>query len=284
MIKLKLLILIIMISTLYVQEKHSLKVTGGNFVTVDGVQFHYRKGGRGPYLLLLHGFTLSSDQWTEYFDKFAEQYTVIALDFPGHGKSERTGKEFNFDHWTQLTIKALEKLQIKQVKAIGHSYGAITLMSIARQQPDLIKAMVLISGAHRLDSTMQAILLEDSFEKADVDLQNFYRKIHRDNMEQIQGIFSDIRKFAENSSPLIREQLGEIDLPILLIFGDRDSFYSMETIAEMYNALPNAQLWVIPEQGHAPVWQFMGADELTHQVFSKKVRQFLKHSNHVKIK
>src|SRR5690606_9894750 len=136
---------------LQAQESVYQKVEEGNFVTVDGVKLHYRKGGQGPFLLLLHGFTLSSDQWSEYFDEFSNSYTVIAFDFPGHGRSSRTGREFSFDHWTQLIIKAKDKLEIRQAKAIGHSYGAITLMSIARQQPDLFESMVLISGAHRLD-------------------------------------------------------------------------------------------------------------------------------------
>jgi pimeloyl-ACP methyl ester carboxylesterase len=251
------------------------KVEGGNFVTVEGVRLHYRKGGQGPYLLLLHGFTLSSEQWSEYFDDFGRHYTIIALDFPGHGQSERTGRPFNFSDWTQLTIRAIDKLGIKQARAIGHSYGAITLMSIARQQADLIEAMVLISGAHRLHPAMQAILLEDSFDKADEDLQTYYRNIHNDDMEQITGIFTDIRTFSGNASVLKRKQLEKINLPVFLIFGDRDPYYPLEIIDEIHRSLSNSQLWVIPQQGHAPVWQIMGADEFTGRIFSKRVIKFL---------
>ena len=261
---------------LQAQEGGYQKVVEGNFVTVDGVKLHYRKGGQGPYLLLLHGFTLSSDQWAEYFDEFSNSYTVIAFDFPGHGQSSRTGREFSFDHWTQLIIKAIDKLEIRQAKAIGHSYGAITLMSIARQQPNLFESMVLISGAHRLDPAMQEILLEDSFDKADADFQDYYRKIHNNDMQQIDGIFSDIRKFVETREVFSVDEIGEIQIPVLMIFGDRDTFYPIEIPTEMYYALPNASLWIVPDQGHTPVWKIMGADDLTTRQFSEQVLRFFR--------
>ncbi|WP_170218324.1 alpha/beta fold hydrolase [Flagellimonas lutaonensis] len=262
-------------TTILAQQSEHQKVKGENFVTVDGVKLHYRKGGQGPYLLLFHGFTLSSHQWSEYFSELSENYTVIAFDFPGHGQSERTGKEFSFDHWTKLMIKAIDKLGVNRAKAIGHSYGAITLMSIAMQQPKLIESMVLISGAHRLDPAMQEILLEDSFEKADADFQEYYRKIHNNDMQQIDGIFSDIRKFVRTREVFSVDEIREIQIPILLIFGDRDTFYPMEIPIEMYNALPNASLWVLPDQGHTPVWKTMGADDMIVGVFSKRVHRFL---------
>lgn len=264
------------------QEKKDLEVEVGNFVTVDNVKMHFRKGGQGPFLLLLHGFTLSSQQWQEYFDVFSRNYTVIALDFPGHGQSVRTGKEFSFEHWTELTLRFIEELNIESVRAIGHSYGAITLLSIARQKPDLIESMVLISGAHRLDPQMQEILLEDSFDKADKDFQDYYRIIHNNDMEKIEGLFADIRKFAETLIVFSKEEISEISVPTFMIFGDRDTFYPMEIPTEMYQAIPNARLWVVPEQGHTPVWQIMGADTLTVSQFPKQVLSFFKDINEVK--
>lgn len=266
-------------STVKSQEGQYRKVGEGNFITVDSVKLHYRMGGQGPYLLLLHGFTLSSDQWSGYFEGFGKNHTVIAFDFPGHGRSARTGQEFSFKHWTELVLKAIENLGVKKAKAIGHSYGAITLMSIARQQPDLLDAMVLISGAHRIDPAMRQILLEDSFEKSDADLQEYYRQIHNNDMDKINGIFTDIRKFVETRDMFSIDEIEEIQIPVLLVFGDRDTFYPLEIPLEMYKALPNARLWIVPEQGHTPVWASMGADKQTAQIFPKMVSRFFKNSN-----
>ena len=249
-----------------------------HYIEVDEVRLHYKKGGQGPYLLLLHGFTLSSEQWSEYFDEFSKSYTVIAFDLPGHGKSERTDKEFNFDHWTELLLKAIDKLGVKQAKAIGHSYGAITLMSIASKQPDLLEALVIISAAHRLDPEMQEILLEDSFEKSSKEVQNYYRKIHNGNMEQIDGIFSDIRAFVKENSRLSTEELSSLKLPVFMIYGERDTYYPLEIISEMRESLSNSQLWVVPEHGHAPVWSSLGADDLIVDHFSKQVIRFFRDS------
>lgn len=54
-------------------------------VEVDGSWLHYRTGGHGPPLLLLHGFTGTGVWWEPYLDPLAESYTTIVPDLPGHG-------------------------------------------------------------------------------------------------------------------------------------------------------------------------------------------------------
>src|SRR5690606_1590713 len=99
-------------------------------------------------------------------------------------------------------------------------------------------------------------------------------KIHNNDMQQIDGIFSDIRKFVETREVFSVDEIGEIQIPVLMIFGDRDTFYPMEIPTEMYYALPNASLWIVPDQGHTPVWKIMGADDLTTRQFSEQVLTF----------
>ena len=55
--------------------------------------------------------------------------------------------------------------------------------------------------------------------------------------------------------------LSQAKLPILLIWGDRDYFFPMDIATELYTSLPDARFWVIPAQGHTPLWTFMGGDE-----------------------
>ena len=55
--------------------------------TVDGFKIHYRVGGSGPFLLMLHGMTLTGEQWLPFAEDFRNTYTVIVADLPGHGGS-----------------------------------------------------------------------------------------------------------------------------------------------------------------------------------------------------
>lgn len=121
-----------------------------HFVTIDGIKLHYRIGGSGPYLLLLHGFTLSSEQWEEYFDDFIHNFTVIAIDLPGHGKSDALEERFSYNAWADLILKFMNDLGIKSAKGIGHSAGAITLLHMTASQPEALESLILINGAHRL--------------------------------------------------------------------------------------------------------------------------------------
>ena len=73
---------------------------------------HYRTGGTGPHLIMLHGFTLSSEQWSEYFDDFGSDYTIVAFDLPGHGKSDRPKGTFSYESWAELVLQAVELLGI----------------------------------------------------------------------------------------------------------------------------------------------------------------------------
>ncbi len=101
----------------------STATTESHFIEADGIKIHYRTRGEGPVLLLLHGITLSSEQWSPFLDSFAKKYTVIAPDFPGHGKSNRLPAHFGFDKWASLILNMLNQLGIEKIKAIGNSAG-----------------------------------------------------------------------------------------------------------------------------------------------------------------
>lgn len=255
-------------------------VTGGHFIEVDGLNFHYRTGGTGPVLFILHGFTLSSEQWIPFFDAFAENYTVIAVDMPGHGKSDRLPSKFGFNTWSDLMLKVLDQMNIKSIHAMGHSAGAITLMHMALQNPDLLDSMILIDGGHRSTYEAREELRHDSFDKAPEALQKYYLDIHFSDMDRISALFEDVRYMAEKmplsteDSELNEQTLANFNMPVFLIWGDRDFFFPIDICTELHQYLPNPKLWVIPGQGHTPLWPFMGGDESATKDFPEIADSF----------
>jgi len=273
-----------LISSNIIQAKN-FPISENNHVTVDSVRLHYRTGGQGPYLLLLHGFTLSSEEWTEFFDDFSPNYTIIAFDLPGHGKSDRPDGSFSYNKWAELILKALDMLNIQSVKAIGHSAGAITLLHMAIMQPDALESMILIDGAHRGSKESKEELMADGFEKADSELQKYYLKIHHNDMDRISAIFEDIRDMAarypvssKEAEPIL-SKIKKVSIPVFLIWGDHDFHFPMDIVTELYLALPNSRLWVIPDQGHVPIWSFMGGDEQAADLFVEMAKEFLSEEN-----
>jgi len=260
------------------------RVDSDHYVAVGNCKLHYRTGGTGPYLLMLHGFTLSSEQWLEYFDDFSSDYTVIAFDLPGHGKSDRHDGAFSYEHWAELILQALERLDVHAVFGMGHSAGAITLLYMADKKPQLFKGLVLVAGSPVMSTAGRDMLLYDSFEKADAPMQTYYMGIHFGDTTKIKEIFSDVRFMASQvptlgDHPPIMERLKQFTAPVFMVWGDRDPYFPMEITTTLYKTFPNAQLWVIPFQGHAPVWETFGADAATTERFAESVRRFLSASN-----
>ena len=258
-----------------------ISVTSDHYLTIDGWNIHYRTGGNGPVLLMLHGFTLSSEQWTEFFDEFAPHHTVIAVDLPGHGKSDLLGEPFHFDKWSDLMLKFLNELEIDSLSGIGHSAGAITLMKMAEKAPEKFHSLVLVAGAHRYSETSLELLLDDSFDKASEDLQNYYRGIHFNDMEKIESLFEDIRHMTRliyknpNHAVFSKNELEKLTVPALLVFGDRDIYFTIDIAAELHSLLPNSRLWVVPDKGHTPVWRNFGADEKVADIFPEVAMEFI---------
>lgn len=256
------------------------RVSGEHYVTVGDVMLHYRTGGTGPHLIMLHGFTLSSEQWSEYFDDFGSDYTIVAFDLPGHGKSDRPKGTFSYESWAELVLQAVELLGIDSAVGIGHSAGAITLLHMADRKPDLFRALVLVAGSPVMSTAGKDLPLHDSFDKADESLKAYYLRIHSGDTARIGEIFSDLRFMATQvptfgEHPPIMERLKRLTVPVYMVWGDRDLYFPMEIATELYRTFPNARLWVVPFQGHTPVWEAFGADTSTTERFADSARKFL---------
>ncbi len=113
---------------------------------VDSYTLHYRTSGSGPILLMLHGMTLTGEQWVPFAKDFTDSYTVVIVDLPGHGGSSPLPDAFSFEKSTKLMHGLLDELGAKQVYGIGHSAGGMTLLHMAIQQPERLKAMVIVDA------------------------------------------------------------------------------------------------------------------------------------------
>ena len=169
----------------------------------------------------------------------------------------------------------LDELGARQAYGIGHSAGGMTLLHMAAQQPQRIKAMVLVDAPHYLGEAARKIVLEDTWEKLDAGVQAWYRTLHPGGEEQAKRIYRQYNGFANTSERLSADKLKSLPTNTLLVWGDRDPAFPLELPMEMYRALPNAALWVIPQQGHTSLWEDMGGDDSAAAVFRKIAKEFL---------
>ncbi|MBF2025821.1 MAG: alpha/beta hydrolase [Oscillatoriales cyanobacterium C42_A2020_001] len=114
--------------------------------TADG-QIHYRIGGEGEALLLLHMNPRSSDEYRELMPLLAPHYCVIAMDFMGFGDSDKPPRLYSVADYAKTVIALLDELHITQANVLGNHTGAFVSGEIAVSYPDRIKKLILCNVA-----------------------------------------------------------------------------------------------------------------------------------------
>ncbi len=100
---------------------------------VSGLKLHYLTAGKGPAVLLLHGYTQTSRMWRPLIPQLAEKFTVIAPDLPGIGDSDIPKNGLDMKS-AAITIHALMKsLGIAKTRVVGHDIGLMVAYAYAAQ-------------------------------------------------------------------------------------------------------------------------------------------------------
>jgi len=112
------------------------------YLAVDGVTLRYVKVGEGLVLLLLHTLRTQLDLFHKVIPELARDFTVYALDYPGHGYSDIPDGSYDADFFVKYVIGFLEELDLTRVTVCGVSIGAsISLLIAARHHPRVVRAI-----------------------------------------------------------------------------------------------------------------------------------------------
>lgn len=104
--------------------------------------------GKGPLLVLLHGVGLRSESWRELTEVLSGNFSIQAIDLPGHGESESLGlKSPTLEDYSDTVTAYLETLD-HPVFLTGHSMGAMITLDIAIRYPHRIKHIAALNAIH----------------------------------------------------------------------------------------------------------------------------------------
>lgn len=223
---------------------------------INGINIFFERHGDGAPLLLLHGFTGYGRDWRHVFPDPIAGYTTIQPDLRGHGQTLNPGGDFTFRQVALDTLALLDHLGVSRVKAIGMSLGANTLLHMATQQPERMEAMVLVSTTPYFPAEARAIMGQFSFDAMPETERAIQRERHSGGDAQIQSLFAIARGFKDSYTDMnfTPPYLATIRARTLIVHGDRDPLYPVELALQMYRAIPNSQLWVVPGGGHGPIF------------------------------
>jgi pimeloyl-ACP methyl ester carboxylesterase len=115
-------------------------------VKVDGAKVHYLTAGRGPTVILLHGYTQTSRMWIPLIRLLAERFTVIAPDLPGIGDSgiPKDGLDMKT---AAIRIHALAtSLHVEKARVVGHDIGLMVAYAYAAMYPGEVEKLVVMDA------------------------------------------------------------------------------------------------------------------------------------------
>ncbi|MEK4699689.1 alpha/beta hydrolase [Solibacillus sp. FSL R7-0668] len=108
---------------------------------------HYKREGSGDVVVLIHGFLGGISIFEKMFEPLTKQFDVIAIDLPGHGKSEAPEGDYTMYRYAEDIIDVLTHEQVEKAYWVGHSMGGyITLAAIEKQYTNIEKAVLLYSS------------------------------------------------------------------------------------------------------------------------------------------
>ncbi len=117
------------------------------FITLRGLQFHYREFSQsGTPLILLHGLASQSHIFDLLAPKLAQSFRVIAFDQRGHGESVKPDDGYDFKNVCADLVALLDALKIKRAIVAGHSWGGNVALYFAAHFPERVRGIILIDG------------------------------------------------------------------------------------------------------------------------------------------
>lgn len=225
-------------------------------VQLNRIEMHCEECGAGKPLVLLHGFGGCGQNWSPFAADLSKFFRLIIVDLRGHGQSTNPENAFTHRQAASDVLLLLDKLGIGQFSAIGMSSGGMTLLHMATSQPERIDAMVLISATSHFPDQARAVMRQASLDTMPLLVKGMYRDCASRGDEQIRQLISQFNALADNHDDMhfTAQSLSTISARTLIVHGDRDRFFPVEVPVAIYQAIPNAQLWIIPGGEHVPVY------------------------------
>jgi pimeloyl-ACP methyl ester carboxylesterase len=218
------------------------------YVQLGAVNMWYDEHGSGEPLVLMHGGLVDARFFDPNLSALAERFRVYTPERRGHGHTADVPGPITYQLMADDTIAFLETVVGEPADLVGHSDGAFVAMLVAMQQPELVKRLVTISGGFNKSGEAMPDM------EWDVDqifefLGPSYGEVSPDGIDNFKVVATKIGEMAAAEPNLQASDLANVPQRSLVMFSD-DDLMTLAHAVEMYDALPNAELAVVPGTSH----------------------------------
>lgn len=251
-------------------------------IATNGATIHVRVGGKGPAVVLLHGYAETGDMWAPMAADLARDHTVVVPDLRGLGLSSKPAGGFDKKTQARDIAGVLDALKISSVDLVTHDIGNMVGYAFAAQYPDRVRRFVLIDAPvpgigpweeilktpmlwhfrfggpdmERLVAGRERIYLDrfwnefsahpDRFDEAS---REHYAKLYAMPGAMHSG-FAQFAAFDQDAidNKALLAQGGKLKMPVLALGGEKSFGPMMATV--MRAAAENVQEGIVPDSGH----------------------------------
>jgi pimeloyl-ACP methyl ester carboxylesterase len=224
-------------------------------IKVRDLDLYYQEHGRpdGEPLVLLHGFTSTGQAFDPFLDRLGDRYRLIVPDWRGHGRTTNPRGTIVHAELARDTAAFVDALGIARTHLCGVSSGAMHLLFLALEQPRLVHSLTLVAATYTFDDHVKAQVREVLGSITPERIQGLEAAHGETHGAEYAHTILDLwaeSVFRPQELPFVPDDLEGITCPTLIIHGDRDRFFPVHIPVTMYEAIPNAELCILPRCGH----------------------------------
>ncbi|PAE26140.1 alpha/beta hydrolase [Bacillus sp. 7894-2] len=240
------------------------------FVNVKDFMIHYEVKGNGEPLVILHGLGNNSQSWKKQLEELSKDFTVIAWDAPGYGKSSDPKVEFtHFSQFADVLKDFIEGLNYKSVNLLGHSMGSAIALDFCSRYPDMVNRLIIADATRgaagqsheenerKLKNRLHNIETLSPMELAQLRVKELLAPNPNPEVKkEAERIMSQVRPAGYRSVAYSLSNLDQMDIlpsiavPVLIICGALDKVTPVSESEIFHQYIPNSILKTIPKTGH----------------------------------
>jgi pimeloyl-ACP methyl ester carboxylesterase len=256
-------------------------------VEIDGCRVAYERVGAGPAVVLLHGYVGDgASTWRPQLDALSDDFTVIAWDAPGAGRSSDPPDRFGMAGYANCLARFIERLALRKPHVVGLSFGGALAIDFCGRHPAIPSTLTLVGAYAGWAGSLppetveqrlrQALELSEASPEEFVDAllpTMFSNGTPAEAVEALRAAMlafhpAGFRTMARAAAEDLRPALPHIEVPTLLVYGDDDVRAPLAVADHLHQAIRGSTLVRLPGAGH--VCNIEAAD-----AFNAAIRDFL---------
>lgn len=220
-------------------------------INIRNININYIQYGSGSDVVLLHGWGQNIPMMKPIGDRLQKNHRITILDFPGFGESEEPKTALTVYDYCEILEELLKKLKVKKPVIMGHSFGGrIAIIYASRNEVEKVVLFGSPCIRKEVKPSLKLRMLKSLKKIPGINKLEGFAKNHMGSRDY-KNASEIMKKILVN---VVNEDLSEcakkINVPTLLIWGDRDTEAPVEDAKELEKIIPDAGLIVLPNSTH----------------------------------